>query len=123
MSADTVKTLSYRFGHGHRPRLILVFTGYTVAEGDEDPDGISIAADSLTLNGEHDREGGRRHRERDDHPCRGATDDAGQLVDGVRPTVFAKLFSGVAENYRPVMTWSEDLDSQSQVPPGIGVHV
>ena len=44
----TDKVLDYSSGSG---TTALVFTGYTVAFGDTDADGISIAADKLDLNG------------------------------------------------------------------------
>ena len=56
---------------------------YEVAEGDEDTDGISIAADALELNGGTIRSG--RTDASLKHTAVAA--DAGHKVDGVRPTV------------------------------------
>ena len=60
--AGTDETLSYSSGTGTDS---LLFTGYTVAEGDSDTDGIEIAANELELNGGTIRKKGsttaRRH--------------------------------------------------------------
>ena len=76
------KTLSYSSGSG---TAFLTFTGYTVAEGDEDTDGISIDADSMTLNAGAIKASDNAEDADLTHAAVAA--NAGQMVDGVRPTV------------------------------------
>ncbi|MDE0521019.1 MAG: fibronectin type III domain-containing protein [Boseongicola sp.] len=103
----TSKTLSYSSGTGS---ISLMFTGYTVAEGDEDTDGISIDADSVDLNGGTIK--ASDNAENADLRHSGAAADADRKVDGVRPRMVGSFVHGT---FGP-LTWSEDLDPLS-VPP------
>ena len=102
----TPKTLSYSSGSNSDE---LVFTGYTVAEGDEDTDGISIGADKLTLNGGTIKKAGDTVNATLTHSA--TTAAAGQKVDGVRPRIIS-----VNMFLDPFSFWSEALDNNS-VPP------
>ena len=79
---------------------------YTVAEGDEDRDGIAIAANALSVPGASatQTQAGSRtvqfeHEE--------VAADSTRTVDGVRPTVS----SAAAEGLTVTVTWSEAIDS------------
>ena len=110
------KTLNFSSGS---TTATLVFTGYTVLEGDEDTDGISIDADSVTLNG-----GTIKKKDNTDNATithNAVAADAGQLVDGVKPYLIpgGGVTPGLADYNIPtnmVFATSEDLDSLS-VPP------
>ena len=104
-------TLSYNSGSS--TAAALVFTGYTVAEGDEDTDGISIDAGSIDLNGGTIKASDNAANANLAHT--GAAADAGQKVDGVRPT-FVGGSSGDS-NFLMTMVWSENMDPDSK-PPG-----
>ena len=67
---------------------------YTVAEGDSDPDGISVAANKLSLNGGSIKDAAGTDANLS-HNALAAQD--GHMVDGIRPTVSAiSIFSGGA---------------------------
>ena len=104
----TPKTLSYSSGTNSAE---LVFTGYTVAEGDEDADGISVGADKLTLNGGAIKKAGDTVNAVLTHVAVAA--DAGHKVDGVRPRL---VRSQVATFGTIVLFWSEQLDHLASVP-------
>ena len=92
---------------------ILLFK-YQVEEGDEDTDGFSIDANSLTLNG-------GTITGTNNGPNATLTHDAYssvQLVDGVRPS----LNAGWGNHEDFVLSWSEDLDFLS-VPPASAFSV
>ena len=89
----------------------LVFS-YVVAENDADADGIAIGANAL------DPSGGTITRAGDGSVAAVLThaalgDDAGHLVDGVRPAVSGASVNGSAVT----LTWSEALNERS-APPG-----
>ena len=108
------KTLSYSSGSSS---AALVFTGYTVAEGDEDTDGIAIDADSVALNsGTITQMGDNTVNAVLTHSAVAAA--AGQMVDGVRPRFVA---ANMAFQWL-VTYWSEDLDPVS-VPPASAFSV
>ena len=98
------KTLSYSSGSNSAE---LVFTGYTVAEGDEDTDGISIDADSVDLNGGTINASDNAATASLTHSAVAA--DTGHKVDGVRPRFFFAIT--LADSYS--MEWSEKLDPLS----------
>ena len=81
---------------------VLTFV-YAVAEGDADPDGVSIAADSLSG---MIRDGSNPAVSLD-HPAMGA--DAGHRVDGVRPV----LQEVVVDGDRLALTYDEVLNRTS----------
>ena len=96
----------------------LVFT-YTVAEGDEDTDGIAIAANQLTLNGGTIMAGTEAANL--SHAALAA--DSGHKVDGVRPTFVSAETS--TDGTTITVTFSENISSASagdfaspQLPPG-----
>ena len=67
---------------------------YTVAEGDSDPDGISVAANKLSLNGGSIKDAAGNDANLS-HNALAAQD--GHMVDGIRPTISAiSIFSGGA---------------------------
>ena len=106
----TPKTLSYSSGTSSAE---LVFTGYTVAEGDEDTDGISIDADSVTLSGGTIKKAGDTVNATLSHSV--VAGAAGQKVDGVRPT----LLGGSTHDYggpNILLSWSENIDPTSNPP-------
>ena len=105
----TPKTLDFSMGSGG---TALVFAGYTVLEGDEDPDGISIDADSLSLNGGTIKKAGSTDNATLTHS--GAVADAGQIVDGVRPTLVSDDSVIAGEYFK--LEWSEGLDALSTPP-------
>ena len=81
--AGTPTTLSYSSGSG---TTALVFTGYTVASGEEDTDGLAVAANKLTLNG------GTIRATADGNPDAVLDHDAvpasaNHRIDGVKPTL------------------------------------
>ena len=107
----TPKTLSYS---ATSTLAALVFTGYAVAEGDEDTDGIAIDADSLALNGGTITAIG--HPTIAAHLAHGAVAaDIADKVDGIRPTVA----SASAQGTTLTLEWSEALDTGT-VPTGDG---
>ncbi len=100
------KQATYRSTAGEVVRF-----AYTVAEGDVDEDGVSIAANSLTLNGGTIRDGDDQDASlaHSASPARWFYDP----VDGVRPT----LDSADADLTELILTFDEALDSQSVPPP------
>ena len=86
--------------------LDLVFA-YTVAEGDEDTDGIAIGADKLTLNGAIIASDGKNaelgHAAEPSH--------ATHKVDGIRPTMTGAASS--ADGSSIVVTFSETMSSSN----------
>ena len=87
---------------------------YTVAEGDEDTDGIEIAANALTV-----PSGSSIRTQTDNRTVQLAHDavaaDTARTVDGIRPTVN----SAAVEGPTLTVTWSEALDEDS-APTGAG---
>ena len=93
---------------------------YTVAEGDEDTDGLNLDADSLALNGGGIADGSDNPAELD-HPE--LPDRSGQQVDGVRPSL-AATDEAVVRGARLTLTYDEPLDGSSAPPAGdFGVTV
>ena len=99
----TPQPLSFGAGSG---TATLTFTGYTVAEGDEDSDGIAVAANKLSRNsgaitkaGDSSIAAFLAHAE--------APADAAHLVDGVRPTLSAAATSTDGASIE--LTFSEPL--------------
>ena len=81
---SSAKNAAYKSADGSK----VVFS-YTVASGDSDTDGISIAADKLTLNGgtikdAADNAANLSHS--------GLSAQSGHKVDGIRPTVIARPY-------------------------------
>ena len=92
---------------------------YTVAEGDEDTDGIRIPSDSLALNGGAITAGGAAAT-----LTHGNITLSGMLVDGVRPTLVSAETS--VDGNTVSLTFSESLssaDASSFVIPPIGLTV
>ena len=98
------KQATYRSTAGEVVRFV-----YTVAEDDSDENGVSIAANSLTLNGGMIRDG-------DDQDASlthsAVASDADHPVDGVRPT----LETAEANLTELILTFDKALDSTS-IPP------
>ena len=84
-----------------------VVFGYTVAVGDSDADGISIAADKLSLNGGTIKDAAVNSADLS-HSAEAA--QTGHKVDGIRPTITAApLFSGSTYSTDGVHTIGEEL--------------
>ena len=99
----TPQPLSYGAGSG---TAALTFTGYTVAENDEGPDGIAVAANKLSLNsGTITKAGDSTIAAILTHPEVPA--DAAHLVDGVRPTLSTEAASTDGASIE--LTFSEPL--------------
>ena len=99
----TPQPLSFGAGSG---TATLTFTGYTVAEGNEDTDGIAVAANKLSRNsgaitkaGDSSIAAFLAHAE--------VPADAAHLVDGVRPTLSAAATSTGGASIE--LTFSEPL--------------
>ncbi len=103
----TAKQAAYASGTG---TTALVFS-YTVAENDEDGNGISIGANKLALNGGTIQKTGGSTAATLTHSAVAAS--ASHKVDGVRPTLSSAAVSGTALT----LTYSETLDTGS-VPAG-----
>ena len=88
----------------------LVF-GYDVAEGDEDTDGVSIEANSLTLNGGTIEDEGDNPAELDHEAV---APQAGHKVDGVRPAFVSAAVDGASLT----LTYGEALDGGSRSATG-----
>ena len=102
---DKNRPVPYRSNAGTK----LVF-GYEVVEGDEDIDGVSIKADSMSLNAGtiEDSAGNDALLNHETLP-----DDPTHLVDGIKPTL-----EGVTANQRILkLTYSEPLSSNEQAQP------
>ena len=103
------KTLSYVLGSG----TALVFSGYTVAAGDEDTDGLSIAADQLTLNGGTIKAAADTRLDAVlDHAAEPAS--ASHKVDGVKPTMVttgAGAPAASSDGSKIVLVFSEAIGS------------
>ena len=95
------RAANYRRGTGGT----LVFS-YKVAEGESDPDGVSIDADSLALNGETIRDGVNNDAVLD-HEALAPL--AGHKVDGVKP----ELLSAVVNEDELKLTYNETVDGSS----------
>ena len=87
---------------------------YTVVEGDTDTDGLSIEADSLSLNGGTIRDGADNVAILD-HGA--VTGQAGHTVDGVRPEL-AAAGGAVIDATTLTLTYDEPLDAGSDAEPG-----
>ncbi len=96
---------------------------YTVAEGDEDRDGITIAADTLTV-----PPGGTIRTVAGSRTVQlghGAAADAARPVDGMRPTARESSTGGEVRLSTVTVTWSEALNERSvpAAPGGFTVTV
>ena len=83
-----------------------VVFSYMVAVGDSDTDGISIAADKLSLNGGTIKDAGENAAELS-HSAVSA--QAGHMVDGIRPTITSAYLIGSSSNQDDVHTIDEYL--------------
>ena len=83
-----------------------VIFSYTVAAGDSDTDGISIAADKLSLNGGSIKDGADNDADLS-HSALSA--QSGHKVDGIRPTITSVGLSGSSSNQDSVHTIDEYL--------------
>ena len=86
----------------------LVF-GYEVVEGDEDTDGVSMEANSLTRNVGTIRDEARNNAELDHD---GLAADSGHKVDGVKPRL-AATGGAVVNGTTLALTYDEPLDGSS----------
>ena len=98
------RTATYRSGTG----AAAVFV-YRVAEGESDTDGVSIEANSLTLNGGRIRDGANNNALL---AHEGLAADAGHRVDGVKPAL-AAVGGAVVNGATLVLTYGEALDGGS----------
>ena len=107
----TVRQASYRDRAGEVLRFV-----YTVADDDNDPDGVSVAADSLTLNGGTIRASANQNVVLT-HAA--LADDADHRVDTVEP-----VLQGVAVYAdKMTLTYDENLDATSTPPPPTAFRV
>ena len=99
------RTADYQGGSG---TAALVF-GYTVVAGESDTDGVSVEADSLSLNG-------GMIRDRAGHDAllahEAVAPQAGDKVDGVKP-VLAATGGAVVDGTTLTLTYDESLDGGS----------
>ena len=104
------ETLGYHSGTG---TAALLFTGYTVAESEEDPDGIAIEANKLATGGGTITKAGVSGIDAVlTHPAVAA--DSGHKVDGVRPTLVTTGGDAPrtsADGTKVVLTYSEALSA------------
>ena len=99
------KVLNYASGTG---TAALVFSGYTVAENDEDTDGLSIAANKLDANGGTIKATAGANLDAVlTHAA--VADSASRKVDGIRPTLVTTSTDGT----EVLLTFSEDLKGTS----------
>ena len=107
----TPEALDYSSGSGS---TALVFTGYTVAANDEDTDGLSIAANKLTLNsGTIKASAGDNPDAVLDHAAVAAS--ANHKVDGIRPTLVTTGDNAPrtsTDGTKIILTFSENVDLQ-----------
>ena len=101
------RTADYESGTG---TAALVF-GYEVVEGDEDTDGVSLAAGSIDPNGGTIKDGSDNNAELDHD---GLAADAGHKVDGVRPS----FQSAAVDGSSLTLTYGEALDGGSRPASG-----
>ena len=83
-----------------------VVFSYAVAVGDSDADGISIAADKLSLNGGSIKDGADNDA---DLSHSAVSAQAGHMVDGIRPTITSVYLIGSSSNQDGVHTIDEYL--------------
>ena len=107
----TPTALDYSSGSGS---TALVFTGYTVAVNDVDTDGLSIAANKLTLNsGTIKATAGDNPDAVLDHAAVAAS--ANHKVDGIRPTLVTTGDNAPrtsTDGTKIILTFSENVDLQ-----------
>ena len=106
----TVRTATYRGGSGTAK---LVFA-YEVADGDSDTDGVSIEADSLSLNGGTITDGADNDAVLNHEAV---APQAGHKVDGVKPEL-ATNDGAVADGATLTLTYDGPLDAGSLAEPG-----
>ena len=96
---------------------------YTVVVNDTAPDGIAIAANTLTLNGGTITATGSTTLDADlDHSA--VAIDAGQKVDGIRPTLVttgADAPTTSTDGTQVILTFSEDLSTADRTKITIGI--
>ena len=96
---------------------------YTVVVNDTAPDGIAIAANKLTLNGGTITATGSTTLDADlDHSA--VAIDAGQKVDGIRPTLVttgADAPTTSTDGTQVILTFSEDLSTADRTKITIGI--
>ena len=121
--SGTPTALDYSSGSG---TTALVFTGYTVAANDEDANGLSIAANKLTLNsGTIKASAGDNPDAVLDHAAVAAS--ANHKVDGIRPTLVTTGDNAPrtsTDGTKIILTFSENVDSpnyRSLSPPSYPV--
>ena len=83
-----------------------VVFSYAVAVGDSDTDGISIAADTLNLNGGSIKDGADNDA---DLSHSAVSTQAGHMVDGIRPTITSAYLVGSSSSQDGVHTIDEYL--------------
>ena len=83
-----------------------VVFSYTVAVGDSDPDGISIEADKIDLDGGSIKDGENNDA---DHSDTELSAQSGHKVDGIRPTITRVYFIGSSSGQDDVHTSGEWL--------------
>ena len=109
--SGTPTALDYSSGSG---TTALVFTGYTVAANDEDANGLSIAANKLTLNsGTIKASAGDNPDAVLDHAAVAAS--ANHKVDGIRPTLVTTGDNAPrtsTDGTKIILTFSENVDLQ-----------
>ena len=106
---NVTRHASYSGGTG---TTVLTFS-YTVSGGDEDTDGLSLEADSLSL-GEGEIEDVAENAAELGHS--GLPDQSGQRVDGVRPSLLTGDAAAVS-GAELTLTYDEPLDGSSAPPP------
>ena len=95
--------------YGSGTGAVLVFA-YPVADSELDPDGVSIEANKLSLNGGTIKDGSNNNAELDHEAV---APQAGHKVDGVRPRLAASG-GAVVDGTRLTLTYDEALDGGSR---------
>ena len=95
--------------YGSGTGAVLVFS-YPVADSELDPDGVSIEANKLSLNGGTIKDGSNNNAELDHEAV---APQAGHKVDGVRPRLAASG-GAVVDGTRLTLTYDEALDGGSR---------
>ena len=116
----TPTALSYNSGSGS---TALVFTGYTVAANEEDTNGLSIAANKLTLNsGTIKATAGDNPDAVLDHAAVAAS--ANHKVDGIRPTLVttgSNAPTTSTDGTEVILTFSENISAADRTKITIGI--
>ena len=104
---NVTRQATYRDSAGEVVRFV-----YTIANGDNDDNGVSISADSLSLNGDMIRDGSDNDANRD-HGALG--NNSRHKVEGTRPEL-AAMSGAVVNGATLTLTYTEPLDSSSRPP-------